>query len=158
MRILLSFGAIAFLMTPAGAVLAAQTSPAQATVTLAPVRGANAHGMAVLTQRGNKLTVVIHMSTAHGPKMKESGAPTMTRTASMGAHIHRGSCPSPEKQPLYSLNPVVNGTSTTTLTSTNLTTLASGDYTLSVHKSTHDPKSPVACGDIKLANPTGTTR
>ena len=95
MRFLLTLGTVAFLATPALAAAPKQTSPAQVTVNLTPVRGSN---------------------------------------------------------------PVVNGTSTTTLTSTNLTKLTNGNYTLSIHKSTHDPKNPVACGDIKLANPVGTTR
>jgi hypothetical protein len=158
MRLLLTLGTVAFLATPAIAAVPTQTSPAQVTVNLAPVHGSNQRGMAVLTQRGDKLTVGIHMNIPHGPKMKESGAPMMMKTAPMGAHIHRGSCSNPQKQPLYPLNPVTNGTSTTTLTNTNLSKLTNGDYTVSIHKSTHDPKNSVACGDIKLANPTGTTQ
>ena len=157
MRRSLTLGTLICFAAPAFAA-APQTNPAQATVTLAPIRGSNQHGMAVLTQRGNKLVVNVHMTMPQGSKMKESGSPMMVKTGPLGAHIHRGSCPNPEKQPLYPLNPVTNGTSTTTLTNTNLNKLTSGDYTISIHKSVHDTKNPIACGDIKLANPTGTTQ
>lgn len=155
MKLFLLFGIMMLCTAP---VLAAAPSATQATVTLAPVRGSKQHGTAVLTQRGNKLVVAIHMSTPHGAKMQESGSPMMMKTASLGAHIHRGSCPAPEKQPVYPLNPVTNGSSTTTLTNTSLDKLTSGDYTISVHKSAQDKTNPIACGDIKLANPTGTTQ
>jgi hypothetical protein len=158
MRSLLTLGTLICLATPAFAAAPPQTTPAQVTVTLAPVHGSNQRGTAVLTQRGNKLVVNVRMSMAHGSKMQESGSPMIMKTGPLGAHIHRGSCPNPQKQPLYPLNPVTNGTSTTTLTSTNLNNLTSGDYTISVHKSAHDTKNPIACGDIKLANPTGTTQ
>jgi hypothetical protein len=149
MRLLLTLGTVAFLATPALAAAPTQTSPAQVTVNLTPVRGASQRGTAVLTQRGDKLTVAIQMNIPHGQRRQESGSPMMMRTAPMGAHIHRGSCPNPQKQPLYPLNPVTNGTSTTTLTGTNLNKLTSGDYTVSIHKTTRDPKNAVACGDIK---------
>lgn len=158
MRLLLTLSTLICFSTPAFAAAAPQAKPAQATVTLAPVRGSNQRGIAVLTQRGDKLVVNVRMNMARGSKMQESGSPMMVKTGPLGAHIHRGSCPNPQKQPLYPLNPVTNGTSTTTLSSTNLNTLTSGDYTISVHKSVHDTRNPIACGDIKLANPTGTTQ
>lgn len=151
-------GVLIGLAAPALAAAAQETKPAQVTVTLAPVRGSNQHGTAVLAEQGNKLVVKIRMSMAPGAKMQESGSPRMVKTGPLGAHIHRGSCPNPQKQPLYPLNPVTNGTSTTTLTSTDLNTLTSGNYTISVHKSAQDKTNPIACGDIKLANPTGTTQ
>lgn len=154
MKLFLLLGIMMLCTAPA----LAAAAPTQATVTLAPVRGSKQHGTAVLTQRGNKLVVAIHMSMPQGTTMQESGSPTMMKTASLGAHIHRGTCPAPEKQPVYPLNPVTNGTSTTTLTHTSLDKLTSGEYTISVHKSAQDKTNPIACGDIKLANPTGTTQ
>lgn len=143
MRFFLALGTLICFASPALAAAPTQT-PSQVTVTLAPVRGSNQHGTAVLTQRGNELVVNVRM--------------TMSNTGPLGAHIHRGTCPAPKKQPLYMLNSVTNGTSTTTLTSTNLSKLTSGDYTISVHKSATDTKNPIACGDIKSANPTATTQ
>jgi hypothetical protein len=134
-----------------------ETGISQATVTLRPVRGSTESGMAVLTQNGGKLTITITMKQHAGKKMQESGQ-AMIRRTSHDAHIHSGSCPSPEKRPLYKLNPVVNGTSTTTLTNTSLSKLTSKDYTISVHRGLNDPLHPVACGDIKLQNPTGTSQ
>jgi hypothetical protein len=160
MRILLlAFAMLSFIVpgVPVVAAAPAQT-PSQVTVTLAPVRGSHQRGMATLTQRGNELIVTIHMPPSQGAKMPESGSPMMTKTGPLAAHIHRGRCPNPSKTPLYPLNPVTKGTSTTTLTSTTLSKLTSGDYTVSVHKSEHDTTNPIACGDITLANPTGTTQ
>jgi hypothetical protein len=158
MRLLLALGIVTFVATPAFGAAPTQTGPTQVTVNLMPVHGATQHGTAILTQRGDKLTVAIHMNVPQAQRMQESGSPMMMRTVAMGAHIHRGTCPNPQKQPLYPLNPVTNGASTTTLTRTNLDKLTSGNYTVSVHKTTNDPKNAVACGDIKLANPTGTTQ
>ncbi len=128
-----------------------------ATVTLAPVRGSTAHGMADLTQRGSDLIVRITMSVPQGPKQQANGQPRVSTTA-YGAHIHRGSCPNPDKKPLYPLNTVTGGKSTTVLKNVSLEQLAKGHYTISVHKSAHDPTNPIACGDVRLLNPGGTTQ
>ncbi|MBV9103250.1 MAG: hypothetical protein JO060_06640 [Candidatus Eremiobacteraeota bacterium] len=136
----LVLGSLLVMGTPIGA------TPSQATVKLVPLRGSAARGTAVLTQQSGKLTVLIKMDqTMSGQKMPE------------GAHIHRGSCPNPDPKPLYPLEPVVKGTSTTTLESVDLATLTSGQYTVSVHKTTTGKTDPIACGDIKLANPSGTS-
>jgi hypothetical protein len=140
------------------ATAATQSPPSQVTVALAPVRGSDQRGTAILTQRGNKLIVNVRMSVPQGTKMQETGSPMMAKSGPLAAHIHRGSCPNPDKTPLYPLNPVTKGSSTTTLTSTTLDKLTGGNYTVSVHKSAHDIKNPIACGDIKLANPTGATQ
>jgi len=124
-----------------------------ATVTLAPLHGSNQHGMADLTQRGSDLIVRITMNVPQGPKQQVNGQPRVS-TAAMPAHIHRGSCPTPDKSPLYPLNPVTGGKSTTTLKNVTLAQLTKGNYAIQVHKS----MNPVACGDIKLQNPGGTSQ
>jgi hypothetical protein len=156
MKTLSTFVLVFIAATPLIA-LPKETGTSQATVTLRPVRGSTDSGMATLTQNGDKLTITITMKPHLGKKMQESGQPMMRRT-SQDAHIHLGSCPSPEKRPVFALNPVINGTSTTTLTNTSLTKLTAKNYTISVHRALHDPRHPVACGDIKLQNPGGTTQ
>jgi hypothetical protein len=153
MKLWLALGTVALLETPAFA--AAPTS--QVTVPLAPVAGAQQRGTAVLTQSGNALTVTLKMPPQHGSKMSENGQPMMMKTGPLAAHIHRGTCPNPQPQPLYPLKPVTQGSSTTTLTNTNLSKLTSGDYAIAVHPSTNSQKI-IACGDIKQANPTGATQ
>ncbi|MDB5028697.1 MAG: hypothetical protein JWO66_2386 [Candidatus Eremiobacteraeota bacterium] len=152
MKLWLALAPIALVAT-APVFAAAPTS--QATVTLAPVGGAHQRGTALLTQSGNALTVVLKVPPPTGPKMAESGQPMMAKTGAQQAHIHRGSCPNPDPKPLYPLKPVTSGTSTTTLTNTDLTKLTSGNYAIVVHGS---GGKMVACGDIKQANPTGTTQ
>ena len=157
MRISLTLGLVALLTTPVLAPGSAQTSQSQVTVNLAPVHGSSQRGTALLTQRGNALIVAVHVITPQGPKMKANGGPMMMQTGPLAADIDRGSCPNPQR-PLYPLKPVTSGTSTTTLTGTNLSKLTTGSYTISVRQSASDPKEPIACGDIKLANPTGTSQ
>jgi hypothetical protein len=152
-----AFAAVVILAAVPATALPKEAGTSQATVTLRPVRGSTDSGMAVLTQNGDKLTITITMKQHTGKKMQESGQ-AMIRRTSQDAHIHRGACPSPEKRPIYRLNPVIDGTSTTTLTNTSLSKLTSKDYTISVHRGLHDPLHPVACGDIKLQNPTGTSQ
>lgn len=132
MKLLLSLTTVLLIASPAFA-KAPMGSP-HATVTLAPVRGSSAHGMATLTQRGSRLVVAVKMTPS---------------TVAMAAHIHRGSCPNPEKQPVYKLHTVTGGSSMTTLSNVTLDQLTKGSYTISVHKSATDTKNPVACGDIK---------
>jgi Cu/Zn superoxide dismutase len=90
MRYLLTLGMLAALAAPAIAV----APPSQVTMTLAPVRGSNRHGKAVLTEHGNKLTVVIRMSTPQG--------------GPFAAHIHRGGLPEPRETAALSAQPCRN--------------------------------------------------
>jgi hypothetical protein len=89
--------------------------------------------------------------------MSENGQPMIMKTPPLAADVHRGSCPKPQPQPLYPLKPITNGSSTTTLTKTSLSTLTAGDYAIVVHSPTN-PQKMIACGDIKQANPAGTTQ
>jgi hypothetical protein len=153
MKLLVTLGTLALLATPALA--AAPTS--QATVTLAPVGGSNARGTALLTQSAKTLEVGVTMKLPQGAKVPESGEPVMSKSvgAAMPAHIHRGSCPNPNPKPLYPLNPVIKGSSTTTLTQTDMSKLTSGNYAIVVYQKSG---KMIACGDIKQANPSGTTQ
>jgi hypothetical protein len=146
--------ALAPIALAATAPVSAAAPPSQVTVTLAPVGGSHQSGTALLTESGKALTVVLKVPPAAGKKMMESGQPMMMKTGPLQAHIHRGSCPNPDPKPLYPLKPVTSGSSTTTLTGTDLSKLTSGNYAIAVHNS----GKIVACGDIKQANPTGATQ
>lgn len=127
-----------------------------ATVTLAPLRGSSEHGNATLTQSGSDLIVRITMNVPQGAKQQVNGQPRVS-TVVMPAHIHRGSCPNPDPKPQYPLSPVAGGKSTTTLKNMTLEQLTKGDYAIMVHQSAHAAMVSVACGDIKLQNPGGTS-
>jgi hypothetical protein len=151
MKLWLALAPIALAAT-APVLAAAPTS--QATVTLAPVGGSQSRGTALLTQSGNALTVMLKLPPPAGKKIAETGQSMMMKAAPMPAHIHRGTCPNPDPKPLYPLKSVAGGSSTTTLTNTDLTKLTSGNYAIVVHNA----GKMVACGDIKQANPTGATQ
>ncbi len=128
-------------------------SGSQATVTLVPQNGSNETGMATLTETKKGLVVSVTTDTA-----PDSPQPI---------HIHKGSCANLDPTPAYPLTMVAKGTntmgnpkgiSTTTLKSVTLAQLESGQYAINVHKSLADAKTYVACGDIKNANPTGTSQ
>ncbi|MDB5043153.1 MAG: hypothetical protein JWN27_3879 [Candidatus Eremiobacteraeota bacterium] len=152
MKLFLVLAPIAFL----GAPLSAAAPPSEVTVTLSPLAGSQQRGTALLTQSGNTLAVTLKMPTPTGQKMSENGQPMMMKSSPLPAHIHRGRCPNPQPKPLYPLKPITSGSSTTTLTSTDLSKLTAGDYAIVVH-SPANPQKMIACGDIKQANPTGTT-
>jgi hypothetical protein len=152
MKLGLVLAPIIFVATP----VFAAAPPSEVTVALSPVGGSQQRGTALVTQSGNTLTVTLKMPTPAGQKMAENGQPMMMKTGPLAAHIHRGHCPNPQPQPLYALKPITSGSSTTTLTNTNLSTLTAGDYAIVVH-SAANPQKMIACGDLKQANPTGTT-
>jgi hypothetical protein len=126
---------------------------AQATVTLVPENGSNETGMVTLSQ--TKKGVVVSVVTDTAPDMPQP------------AHIHKGSCANLDPTPAFPLHMVTKGTdsmgaakgvSMTTLTGVTLAQLESGQYAVNVHKSVLEAKTYVACGDIKNANPTGTSQ
>lgn len=125
----------------------------QATVTLVPQNGSNETGMVTLSQTKKGIVVTVMTDTA-----PDSPQP---------AHIHKGSCAKLDPNPAFPLTPITKGTdtmgaakgvSTTTLTGVTLAQLVSGQYAVNVHKSVPEAKTYVACGDIKNANPTGTSQ
>ncbi|MBV9648409.1 MAG: CHRD domain-containing protein [Candidatus Eremiobacteraeota bacterium] len=127
--------------------------PSQVTVTMAAQNNSNERGTAVLSQTDKGLVVTLSLTPAP--------------SAAQPAHIHEGTCAKLNPAPAYPLKNVTAGTtqsgsaagtSTTTLTNVTLDKLTKGDYAINVHKSASDLKTYVSCGDIKLANPSGTTQ
>ena len=138
---------------PGGGAAAGSKTESQATVTMTQQNGSNESGMATLSQTPDGLVVEMQLTPA-------SDAP-------QPAHIHKGSCAKLDPMPAFGLTSVTKGTdsqgqpkgvSTTTLKSVTLAQLSAGQYAINVHKSAADAKTYVACGDIKLANPTGTSQ
>jgi hypothetical protein len=85
----------------------------------------------------------------------------MPASASQPAHIHQGSCAHLDPAPKYALNPVVNGTSSTTVNA-SLSELTAGNYAVNIHQSAEKANVYVSCADLSNAGggngaaPTGT--
>lgn len=72
----------------------------------------------------------------------------MPASASQPAHIHLGSCAHLDPAPKYALNPVVSGTSSTTVNA-SLSDLTSGSYALNIHQSAERANVYVSCADLR---------
>jgi hypothetical protein len=98
------------------------------------MNGSGESGTATLTPNGNKTVVVI----------KLSGGSSVEQPA----HFHNGTCDHYEPRPLYGLNDVVKGASTTTV-SVPMDKLTAGNLIINVHKSYDDIATQVSCGIAK---------
>ncbi len=130
--VVVSFAAgMAALLVAAGA---AAGAPATLEVPLAGMGGSSEHGVAVLKASGAKTVVTI----------KVSGGTADPQPS----HFHSGTCDKYSPRPLYMLQSIVNGESTTTL-DVPLETLAKGDLVINVHRSLTDIATVAACGVAK---------
>jgi hypothetical protein len=107
------------------------------TVKLSQQNKSGESGSARLTPAGDKTKVEISLK----------GAP---KGVSQPAHIHEGSCPSPDPKPKYPLQNVVDGKSTSEVPA-DIKTLTAGGLAINVHKSADEIKVYVACGNIGKA-------
>jgi hypothetical protein len=96
--------------------------------------GSGESGTATLTPNGNKTVVVI----------KLSGGSSVEQPA----HFHTGTCDHYEPRPLYGLNDVVKGQSTSTVNQP-IDKLTGGNLIINVHKSYDDIATQVSCGVSK---------
>ena len=96
--------------------------------------GSGESGTATLTPNGSKTTVVI----------KLSGGSAVEQPA----HFHTGTCDHYEPRPLYGLNDVVKGQSTSTVNQP-IGKLTEGNLIINVHKSYDDIATQVSCGVAK---------
>ncbi|HEY9179705.1 MAG TPA: hypothetical protein VIO32_03235 [Candidatus Baltobacteraceae bacterium] len=104
------------------------------TVSLGALNGSGENGAATLRADGGKTIVTIKLS--GGSDIEQP------------AHFHIGSCDRYQPRPLYPLNDVVNGKSTTTL-QIPIAKLTGGDLIINVHKSYADIATQAACGVSK---------
>ncbi len=74
----------------------------------------------------------------------------MPASATQPAHIHQGSCAHLDPAPKYALNPVINGTSSTTVNA-SLSALTSGSYAVNIHQSAEKANVYVSCADLSNA-------
>ncbi len=105
------------------------------TVTLNAKTDSNTSGTATLTPEGNQTKVVIQVQ----------GAPA---GAVQPVHFHKGTCANLEPKPVYPLQDIKNGTSTTVVP-VEMAKLTATPHTINVHKSAAEIKTSVACGEVK---------
>ena len=96
--------------------------------------GSGESGTATLTPNGSKTVVVIKL--AGGSSVEQP------------AHFHTGTCDHYEPRPLYGLNDVVKGQSTSTVNQP-IDKLTQGNLIINVHKSYDDIATQVSCGVAK---------
>jgi hypothetical protein len=96
--------------------------------------GSGESGTATLKPNGNKTVVIIKL--AGGSSVEQP------------AHFHTGTCDHYEPRPLYGLNDVVNGASTTTVNQP-IDKLTAGNLIINVHKSYDDIATQTSCGVSK---------
>lgn len=122
------------------ALVAVVSSPAAAAtgqtvvVTLKALNGSGENGTATLHAQGSKTVVVIVLANGSGVEQP--------------AHFHVGTCDKYQPRPLYPLEDVVDGKSTTTL-NVPIEKLTGGDLIVNVHKSYADIATQAACGISK---------
>jgi len=105
------------------------------TVRLGQQNKSGESGTARLTPDGDKTKVVVNLK----------GAP---KGVSQPAHVHEGTCAKLDPKPKYPLQNLVDGKSTSEVPA-SLDSLMGGNMAINVHKSAEEPKTYVACGDIK---------
>lgn len=123
-----------------GAVAAGATGPAAAdggrtvVITMTALNGSGESGTTTLRAQGNKTVITIKLVNGSGVEQP--------------AHFHTGTCDKYTPRPLYPLEDVVNGSSTTTL-DIPIDRLVGGDLIVNVHKSYADIATQAACGISK---------
>lgn len=117
----------------------------QMTVVLETQNGSGQSGIATLTEVNEEVNGINKPVVKLAIKIKSSG-----KDVSQPTHIHIGSCAN-LGQPVYPLNPVVNGSSITTIDTTLEQIKASSQpLAINVHKSEAEVNTYVACGNIQL--------
>ena len=124
-----SFALAALLSGPAGA-----DTGQTVVITLNALNGSGESGTATLHAQGDKTVVVIKLADGSGIEQP--------------AHFHAGTCDKYQPRPLYPLEDVVDGKSTTTL-NVAIYKLTGGDLIVNVHKSYADIATQAACGISK---------
>ena len=118
----------------AAAVPGAADSGQTVVIQMAALNGSGESGTTTLRAQGNKTVVTIKLSGGSGVEQP--------------AHFHVGTCDKYQPRPLYPLEDVVNGASTTTL-DIPIDKLIGGDLIVNVHKSYADIATQAACGVSK---------
>lgn len=102
-------------------------------VPMTALNGSGENGTATLTAKGNTTLVTIRLR--GGSDIEQP------------AHIHSGSCQTYVPRPLYPLNDVIDGKSTTVI-AVPIAKLIAGNLIVNVHKSYADIADQASCGSI----------
>jgi hypothetical protein len=111
-------------------------APNSVTIKMAALNGSGETGMAVLTQAGSDVDVIVHLNG------QPAGVPQPT-------HIHVGTCGKINAAPEYPLSNTLDGKSVSKVPGVKLVDLLKGHYAINVHKSGTEIGTYVACGNIK---------
>ncbi len=128
-RAVLFVGAASAAQAAAGA-----QTPQTVVIPMTALNGSGESGTTTLRAQGDKTVVTIKL--AGGSRIEQP------------AHFHSGTCQKYEPRPLYALEDVVNGSSSTTI-DVPLEKLVGGDLIVNVHKSYADIATQAACGVSK---------
>jgi hypothetical protein len=128
------WAAVVFAAAAAIPIVSLPDSGKTVVVTMNALNGSGESGTATLRAKGSKTVVTIKLS--GGSNIEQP------------AHFHVGTCEKYEPRPLYPLEDVVNGASTTTL-DVPIDKLTGGDLIVNVHKSYADIATQAACGVSK---------
>lgn len=110
---------------------AGTAAPDHLQVVMNAIGGSSQHGTATLQAEGSKTRVTL----------KLTGGPADPQPS----HFHTGTCEKYAPRPLYMLQSVVNGESSTTL-DVPIDKLVNGDLVINVHRSLTDMATVTACG------------
>jgi hypothetical protein len=117
-----------------GAFSVAAAADKTVVVPLHAMSGSGQDGTATLRADGTKTIVTIKLTNGSSVRQPD--------------HFHVGNCDKYQPRPLYPLQDVVNGTSTTTL-DVPLEKLIAGDMIINIHKSYDEIATQAACGTSK---------
>jgi hypothetical protein len=110
---------------------AGAAAPEQYQIVLGEIGHSSQHGVATLQAEGSKTRVTI----------KVAGGPAEPQPS----HFHTGTCEKYAPRPLYMLQSLVNGESSTTL-DIPIDRLVKGDLVINVHRSLTDIANVTSCG------------
>ena len=113
----------------------ADAAAEQYQIVLGEIGHSSQHGIATLKAEGGKTRVTI----------KLTGGPADPQPS----HFHTGTCEQYGPRPLYMLQSIVNGESSTTL-DIPIDRLTKGDLVINVHRSLTDIASVTACGVARV--------
>jgi hypothetical protein len=127
-----------------------------ATATMAPLASAQGQGLTLnLTPQNNSgISGTATLTDLCGGKTRVALQVNGAGAGPEPAHIHPGSCAQLDPAPAFTLNNVVNGSSTTDV-DTSLQQLLAGQFAVHMHKSQDEITVYIACADIARAGRPG---
>ena len=131
----LALVSVALAGSSSGSMMSNMHAANMVSVTLSPQNNSGQSGTAVLAQQGANVVVTLKMT----------GIPAGVAEP---AHIHPGTCAKLNPVPKYPLTNATNGTTTTTISNVQLSSLTGGKFAINVHNA-KTLSIYVACGNIQ---------